>query len=251
EVKKVKNQNEILSKDREQLLYNSKIESKRIIARAQEEAKELIEEIKSIQKRAALMDESDLFKARAVSKKIGDLRFNIEKDIADEPEDYVYGEKMKINDIAIGKTVYVKKLNSRAIVQNIDKNERISIRVGKMNTIVKIDELYYCAEIKSVEKKIDKSSHTEIKSAPAKMEINLLGKNVDESILEIDPFIDAAVSEKITELRIIHGMGTGALRAGLHKYFKTDKRIKEFRLGRYGEGESGVTILTLKDDKSK
>lgn len=64
--------------------------------------------------------------------------------------------------------------------------------------------------------------------------------------MEIDPFIDMAMRSGLHELRIIHGMGTGALRAGLHKYFKTDKRIKEFRLGRYGEGESGVTILTLK-----
>ena len=79
-------------------------------------------------------------------------------------------------------------------------------------------------------------------------EINLLGKNVDEAIMEIDPFIDMAMRAGLHELRIIHGMGTGALRAGLHKYFKTDKRIKEFRLGRYGEGESGVTILTLKND---
>lgn len=247
ELTKAKNKNELLKAERERLLYNSKVEAKLIISRAQDEAKELLDEIKSIRNKAAAVEEREVFKARTLSKKIGELRYDIEKDV--EEEECIYGEKIDVDRLKVGDTVFVKKLNNRGTVTSIDKkNNKISIKVGKMNTIVPAEELYSCAEIKPEKKQVNRTSKIALSNTSMSNEINLLGKNVDEAILEVDPFIDRAVTAGLHELRIIHGMGTGALRAGLHRYFKTDKRIKEFRLGRYGEGESGVTILTLKND---
>lgn len=247
ELKKAKNKNEALAKDRENLLYSSKVEAKRIISSAQEEAKELIDEIKEIKKRASFAEEQDLFKARSFAKKIGELKYGIEKDIDKESEEILYGEKIDVNKLNIGDRVYVLPLKNIGTVTEIKKNDKISVKIGKINSFVKATDLYHCVEnLPSQTFKPLGRSSVAIKTAIIPKEINLLGKNVDEAIMELDPFIDAARTERYEDVRVIHGMGTGALRAGLHKYFKTDKRIASFRLGKYGEGETGVTIVTLK-----
>ena len=78
------------------------------------------------------------------------------------------------------------------------------------------------------------------------LEINLLGYTVHEAIPEVEAFIDGAVIANLEEVRIVHGMGTGKLRAGIHDFLRTHKNVAEFRLGRYGEGETGVTIVKIK-----
>ena len=78
------------------------------------------------------------------------------------------------------------------------------------------------------------------------MELDLRGKLVDEGIMEVDRFIDQSSILGITEFSIIHGKGTGALREGIQKYLKSNKRVKSFRIGAYGEGDAGVTVVTLK-----
>ncbi len=247
ELQKAKNKNELLKAEREKLLYNSKVEAKLIISKAQSEAKELLDEIKGIRNKAAAVEEKEVFKARTLAKKIGEMKYDIEKET--DESDVVTGEKINIDKLKVGDLVYVEKLKNKGTVVAIDKKTRkVSVKVGKMNTVVSCDELYECAEVQPEKKQVNKASKVKLSDVSMSNEINLLGKNVDEAIMEVDPFIDMALRSGLHELRIIHGMGTGALRAGLHKYFKTDKRIKEFRLGRYGEGESGVTILTLKND---
>ena len=91
-----------------------------------------------------------------------------------------------------------------------------------------------------------RSVKTSIRAAAPAREIILLGQTVDEAILNVDKFIDDAILSGLTEIRVVHGTGTGALRKGLHKYFATHPSVDSFRLGKYGEGESGVTIVTLK-----
>ena len=80
----------------------------------------------------------------------------------------------------------------------------------------------------------------------ASLEIDVRGMTVDEAILEVDKYIDNASLSGIHEVSVIHGKGTGALRAGLQSYLKRHKHVKDLRLGRYGEGEAGVTVVTLK-----
>ena len=80
----------------------------------------------------------------------------------------------------------------------------------------------------------------------AKMECNLLGLTVDEALPEVDSFIDRAILNGQTVVYLIHGNGTGALRTAIHKHLRGNRMVKSFRLGRYGEGESGVTVVELK-----
>ena len=77
-------------------------------------------------------------------------------------------------------------------------------------------------------------------------ECNVIGMTVQEAIPEVEAFLDSAVLSNLEQVRIVHGMGTGKLRAGIHDYLRKNPRVAEFRLGKYGEGESGVTIVTLK-----
>jgi DNA mismatch repair protein MutS2 len=77
-------------------------------------------------------------------------------------------------------------------------------------------------------------------------EINLLGKTVDEALAELDKYLDDAYIAHLPSVRIVHGKGTGALRNAVHKHLKKMKNVSEFRLGEYGEGDAGVTIVTFK-----
>ena len=84
------------------------------------------------------------------------------------------------------------------------------------------------------------------KSASVSTEINLLGKTVDEAVAELDKYLDDASLAHLTSVRVVHGKGTGALRAGIHQYLKRQKHVKSYRLGAFGEGDAGVTIVELK-----
>ena len=84
------------------------------------------------------------------------------------------------------------------------------------------------------------------KSSSVSTEINLLGKTVDEAVAELDKYLDDAYLAHLPQVRVVHGRGTGALRAAVHKHLKKLKYVKEFRLGEFGEGDTGVTIVTFK-----
>ena len=92
----------------------------------------------------------------------------------------------------------------------------------------------------------DYSGRKEFKAKSISSEINVIGKNVDEACLEIDKYLDNCSLTGLASIRIVHGKGTGALRAGIHKFLKTHPHVQEFRVGTFGEGEMGVTIVTLK-----
>ena len=84
------------------------------------------------------------------------------------------------------------------------------------------------------------------KSASVGIEINLLGKTVDEAVAELDKYLDDAYLAHLPSVRIVHGKGTGALRKGIHNYLRRVKYVADFRLAEFGEGDAGVTIVTFK-----
>ena len=93
---------------------------------------------------------------------------------------------------------------------------------------------------------IPKKKNSDFKPKHVSTEINVLGQTVEEACFVIDKFLDNAVVSALPSVRIVHGKGTGALRTGIHKFLKTHPHVKSFRLGTFGEGEMGVTIVELK-----
>ena len=94
---------------------------------------------------------------------------------------------------------------------------------------------------------ISKNNYTHIsKSKTAKTEINVIGLNVEEAIFVVDKFLDDCSLAKLKTVRIVHGKGTGKLRTGIHQFLKKHPQVKSYRIGTYGEGEMGVTIVELR-----
>lgn len=236
-----------LLNERNKLLESSREEARKIVAKAKADAGELIGEIKDILNRDVVSDK-DLFAARAAAKKLSDIEV---ENKGDEEEVVIFtGDKVDFGKLKAGDTVYSKKLGVQVRITEIRSKSRIKVKCGNITTEVSADDLYYAKA--EVNRKASRFNRTESKPKTAintrsfNNELNVIGQTVDEAIANVDAFIDSAVLAGLSQLWIIHGMGTGKLRAGLHEHFRKHPNVAEFRLGTYGEGESGVTVLTLK-----
>ena len=146
-----------------------------------------------------------------------------------------------------GLDVHVKNLDADGtVVSNISKDDTVQVQIGIMKMKVDIKELQEAKSKKSNNVKVEKSARSSFKAQTVKPEINVLGLTVDEAVPLIDKYIDDCFVAKLSPIRIVHGKGTGALRNGIHRYLKTNKTVDNFRLGTFGEGEMGVTIVNLK-----
>jgi DNA mismatch repair protein MutS2 len=132
-----------------------------------------------------------------------------------------------------------------------DKDGNVQIKAGIMKVRTNISNLRLFDE-RQTSKPIEISKFRTVKKAAEReikgglTEIDVRGKIGDDAWFEIDRFLDDAVLSGLESVRVIHGKGTGALRAALHKSFGADRRIASFRLGQYGEGDSGVTVIEFK-----
>ena len=235
-----------LQNERNKLLAGSREEAQRIVAKAREQANDLIAEIKNILAQDEISDRA-LFAARGISKQIAEIQIQQEE----EQDEIIFtGDPVDFAKLKVGDLVYSKKMNVQVRVVDIKSPSRIRVKVGGISTEVKVDDLFVAVveANKNSKNRARKPSQTKstINTRSVKNEINVIGKTVDEAIVIVDAFIDTAVLSGLSTVWVIHGMGTGKLRAGLHAHFKRHANVAEFRLGVYGEGESGVTCLTLK-----
>ena len=255
-LKVLEEEREKLKKEKEKLFFSAKTEAKKIITAKTADAEELLEEIEGIFAKERL-SEGDLIKARTLKNRLSDLAYDAESEDVVRPQyETAVAERLKVGD-----KVYVQKMNDEGIIQSLrkEKNEA-EVLCGTMRLRLKISELsvLFGGKIaQTTDKKVPKwkrqkqaekvqVSKSLTQKAMPSLEINLLGYTVHEAIPEVEVFIDGAVIANLEEVRIVHGMGTGKLRAGIHEFLRTHKNVAEFRLGRYGEGETGVTIVKIK-----
>ena len=155
-------------------------------------------------------------------------------------------KRHKAEDFKIGDSVFVTTLNLKGTVTSLPNAKGdLYVQMGILKSVVNIKNLEILEEEKPKQKQQQSSSYKAnfMKSATISPEINLLGKTVDEAINELDKYLDDAYLSKLTQVTIIHGKGTGALRSAVQSYLRKQKHIKSFRSGVYGEGEAGVTIV--------
>lgn len=240
--------NDTLQTERDKLLESSRKEARKIVDKAREDAQEIVAELKDILSKETVTDK-DLFQARAAAKKINEIKLPEQ----DNAEEIVFtGDKADYLTMKTGDVLYSKKLKMQVRVEQIKSPTKITVRAGNITTVVTADDLYH--SVVEQNKRVVKNrqqrtsgAHTQINTErSARNEINVIGQTVDEAVVNVDAFIDQAVRSGLSKVWVIHGMGTGRLRAGLHNHFRHHPNVKEFRLGTYGEGESGVTVVTLK-----
>lgn len=228
-----------LNREREKIARSARTESRRIIADRTARAEEILEEIEGIFKKSQI-DEADLIRARTLKNKLKDSAFE-EEEIKSQHNDFVPADE---NNLEVGLEVFVIPLQSKGKVLSVNKNGEAEIGCGSLKMHLKLKDLLVVGkpEVKKEKVKIVKSLP---KSQPL-LEINVLGMTVGEALYEVDNFIDRAVLDNLDEIKVIHGVGTGKLRSAISEHLKRHRRVESFRLGKYGEGETGVTFIKLK-----
>lgn len=155
--------------------------------------------------------------------------------------------KSKPEDFHLGDTVHVISLNLEGTVRSLpNQKDELTVQMGILQSTVKISDVELVQE-KKQQKAEEKTQYraSVSKSKSIKPEINLLGMTVDEAVMELDKYLDDACLSHLNQVRVVHGKGTGALRKGIHEYLKRQTYVKSFRLGEFGEGDAGVTIVEL------
>ena len=239
ELKSISDEKEKIIVKREKIYSDAKLETKLIVADKLAEAEEIIDELKRILKQAGL-ESKEVFRASELKNRLKNSKY-LHYDNENTPIELV---SVKENELKVGDIVYVKSLSSKAQILKIKQSKKeVEVAIGNITTIVKLSDLYNAE--KPVEPKVVAVNKSRGKSLP-KAEINILGKTALEAEDEISIFIDQAVLNGLEEVKIIHGVGEGVLIKTVRDYLKQDKNVLEFRRGKYGEGENGVTIVKLK-----
>lgn len=241
----VKGEEKRLKELKENALKNARIEAKRIVAEAETESEELIGQLKEILNSAEI-DEYDLNRARQIKRKIEDSKYNVEIQDEEEIEDM---EPLPAERIEPGQKVYVKSLSGICEIVSVSRNrEDVRVRYGSLDADTKLSDLFLINKISKPKREKQKVSLVSKVSSRGEVltELNLLGKTVLEALAETDAFLDNCSVNGISECKIIHGIGTGALRKAIWEHIKKHPLVDSFRPGKYGEGEKGVTIVKLK-----
>lgn len=157
----------------------------------------------------------------------------------------------KPGDFRLGESVRVLSMNLNGTVGSLpDSKGNVTVQMGILRSQVHISDLEIIEDTPAYSaKQTHKTGKGKMKMGKAfsvSPEINLLGKTVDEAVAELDKYLDDASLAHLSTVRVVHGKGTGALRTGIHNYLKRQKRVKSYRLGAFGEGDAGVTIVELK-----
>ena len=156
--------------------------------------------------------------------------------------------------IAVGDLVELAGVKTAATVLNVNGDGSMLLQAGKMKMTVKAGQVRLLESAEEIEKRKKQAAAAQRKNvspqiqlaARAASELDIRGMETLEAESVVENYIDAAVMAKLGTVTIIHGKGTGALRKAVHEMLKRNRAVKSFRLGRYGEGEAGVTVVELK-----
>jgi DNA mismatch repair protein MutS2 len=248
ETAKIKEQSEEyhaqLQKERDKALEVARREAQQIIEDARLVANRASEEIKALKKQ--LSENADLTN---INQRQSDLRRSLneaeEKLRAHQPRQ---DRPEPTRGILVGDTVELLKLGMKASVIGINKDGSYQLQAGIMKLTAKQDEVYLLEYENPYKEKHVRPAHSgrEMQASAPLTEVDLRGMDTIEAVLVLERFVDGAVRGNLQTIRIIHGKGTGAVRAAVHQSLKKNKFIKKYRLGVYGEGEDGVTIAELR-----
>lgn len=248
ETAKIKQQSEEyheqLRQEKEKAMESARREAQYIIEEARAAANIASEELKAMKKQ--LQDSAD---TTGLNQRQADLRRNLneveEKLRAVQPQ----RERPKPSrGILVGDTVELLKLGTKASVIAINKDGTLQLQAGILKMTAAQDEVYLLENQNPYKEKgaRPKYSGREMKLTAMPTEVDLRGMDAIEAVCVLERYLDEAMRANLTQVRIIHGKGTGTLRAAVQQALKKNKFVKSYRLGQYGEGEDGVTIAEFR-----
>lgn len=226
-----------------ELIENAKLEARDILLEAKEEATKIIREMKTISKN------------ELSTKKLDNLRNSLNdslKSLSSNKTSIEIENSLEPNDIQIGMDVFVNTIMQDGKVISLpNKSNEVTVQIGSLKINVKISALTKSSKNtnsskNSTQKTIVKNQKPQFKSKDIVSEINVIGLTAYEAIPVVDKYIDDCSLSTLKKVRIVHGKGTGKLREAIHAFLKKNKFVKSYRLGTFGEGEMGVTIVELK-----
>ena len=248
ETAKIKEQSEEyhaqLRKEKERAMEAARREAQEIIEDARREANAASEEIKAIKKQLA--DSAD---TSNINQRQAELRRNL-----NDAQSRIRAQQPQVQrpeatrDILIGDTVELLKLGTKASVIAINKDGSYQLQAGILKMTARKDEIYLLEQENPYKEKHVRPAHSgrEMKLTAMASEVDLRGMDTIEAVCVLERYMDEAMRSNLQSVRIIHGKGTGAVRAAVHQALKKNKFVKKFRLGQYGEGEDGVTIAEFR-----
>lgn len=247
EIEKLKQQAQVkqekIDAQRERILNETKEQASAILKEAKDFADETMKNFRKFGKAnvsAAEMEKERERIRKQMEKNRPEIKLGTKKPKKQyKPSDFKLGESVKVLSMNLTGTVSSKP----------DAKGNLFVQMGILRSQVNISDLEIIEEPTVTHKFMPRTSSGKMKMSKTMSvspEINLLGRTVDEAIAELDKYLDDAYLSHVNPVRIVHGKGTGALRKGIHNYLRRQKHIKSFRLGEFGEGDAGVTIVEFK-----
>lgn len=256
EIAQYKLEIETLKKQLENKQEKLDVQKERIIRQANEEAHKVLQDAKDYADQTMKLFHkfhNEYVDTAAVERERQQLRQRLnkaEQKMAQPTPKKKPKKVLTAKDIHLGDTVRVLSMNLKGTVSTRpDSKGYLFVQMGIIRSKVHISDLELIDEPVITTPSLSKTGAGKIrmsKSASVSTEINLLGKTVDEAVAELDKYLDDAYIAHLKTVRIVHGKGTGALRKGVHNYLKRQKHVASYRLGEFGEGDAGVTIVEFK-----
>ncbi len=225
------------------ILDNARRTAKKSLSDTENEVHRLMDEVRRLQKAERMSANEKAIAAKELLKR---SQVGV-SELSSKEEETNF---KPIKDCNVGDSVYSIDLKRNVSVFSVDKAKKTAVVVsGNIRSTIQFQRL--CTAKKSEQNTRTKRRErgtgvTSTADRKASSELMLIGKNIDEACMLADMFIDNAVMSGLNMVYLVHGKGTGALRKGLHQHLRTNRSVKSFRLGLYGEGEDGVTIAELK-----
>lgn len=243
ETEKLRNQTvkerEKLENEKKIILEEAQKKASLLVSKTRSQADAIISELEALRKNNKILSDQERITLKT---NLRSMEKHADPVISKSNDDYILPRKLKPGDL-----VLIFDLDKKAtVLEEADSSNNILIQAGIMKTRVPVKQLRL---LDSKPKKIHGSSTRTVKSRAevvVNRDLDLRGQSSFEAISEIDSFIDSALISGINQLTIIHGKGTGVLRKAVHQHLKTHPSVRTFRLGVFGEGDSGVTIVELK-----
>ena len=233
-----------IDKKRDEIFERANKKASEIIEKAQAESDELLNKMRTLQKEK---DEKEALKAMEEVRKELNVSLKKAKKAPNAPK-ISKPSKVNINSFKPGMSVLITDLNDKGTILSMDKKAGTAvIQMGIMKTTANLSSLVILEdETKKNIAKFIPQKHVESSVKAVKTEVDLRGMQLEEALVEADMFLDRTTMAGLNTVTIIHGKGTGILRNGIQQMLRKHPHVKSFRLGKYGEGENGVTVVELK-----